>query len=255
MYRGFNLTLGRPAFNEKSKRLGENSYSRTKEIIYSELECFIGVNGIIDGTTMQNHWFPTVNADVFLSHSHADLDLAQNLAGELELHYGIKTFIDSCVWGNYADLLKQIDKKYCKNEDDNTYDYDKRNFSTSHVHMMLSTALTMMMDRTECLFFLNTPKSVTAKTNIKNKTQSPWIYSEITTSGFLRQRKPDREIPQKYITLAEDSQKHLAIEYNLFDSHLTKITSNNFWKWHKECGAKNAADALNDLYKNFRVSE
>lgn len=254
MYRGFNLTLGKPAFNEKSKNLGEGSYSNTKKIIYDDLDHFIGVNGIIDGSSMQNHWFPNVKADVFLSHSHADLDLALNLAGELEFHYGIKTFIDSCVWGNYAGLLKQIDEKYCKNDEGNTYNYDKRNFSTSHVHMMLSTALTMMMDRTECLIFLNTPKSVTAKTDIENKTQSPWIYSEITTSGFLRERKPDREIPQQYIMLAEDSQKPLSIEYSLFDSHLTNIKDDDFWRWHKNCQAKNATDALNDLYKNFRVS-
>ena len=55
------------------------------------------------------------------------------------------------------------------------YDYNKRNYSTSHVHMMLSTALTMMMDEAECVIFLNTPNALSTK-DIVHKTESPWIF-------------------------------------------------------------------------------
>ncbi|MCC5439660.1 hypothetical protein [Clostridium botulinum] len=46
-----------------------------------------------------------------------------------------------------------IDNNYCFNKDTETYDYIKRNYSTSHVYIMLSTALSMMIDRAESIFF------------------------------------------------------------------------------------------------------
>lgn len=58
--------------------------------------------------------------------------------------------------------------------------------------MMLSKALVTMMDRCECLFFLNTPSSITPADVIgeagTGSTTSPWIYSEIAMSGLIRRK-------------------------------------------------------------------
>jgi hypothetical protein len=54
--------------------------------------------------------------------------------------------------------------------------------------MMLSTALSMMIDKAECLFFLNTPNSIQA-TEAIDRTKSPWIYHEISISSLIRKRR------------------------------------------------------------------
>ncbi|MGL5262686.1 MAG: hypothetical protein ACRC9P_09930, partial [Bacteroides sp.] len=111
------------------------------------------------------------------------------LAGWLKNTFGLTVFIDSCVWGHSNDLLKEIDTNYCYQSESKVYNYQKRNYSTSHVHMMLSVALTQMIYNTECLFFLNTPNSITPK-SIISQSESPWIYSEIATTRLIKLRKP-----------------------------------------------------------------
>ena len=143
---------------------------------------------------MEEDWFPKIDADVFISHSHKDAELAKSFADWLYDSFGIKAFIDSCVWGYADELLAQIDKKYCVLMRDESgkvksYDYQKRNGSTAHVHMLLNTALQKMIDKTECLFFLNTPNSVNLDTiSRETETFSPWIYGELEFSRMVRHK-------------------------------------------------------------------
>lgn len=149
----------------------------------------------INGDNIVNEWFPTNKWDIFISHSHVDEEMAIHLAAWFNRKFKLNVFIDSFVWGSADELLRIIDKKYCvlsKNGDDITYDYDKRNFSTSHVHMMLSVALSDIIDKTECIIFLNTPNSLNINDiNIK-KTNSPWIYNEIKLSSIIARKYPRR---------------------------------------------------------------
>ena len=55
--------------------------------------------------------------------------------------------------------------------------------------MMLSTALTQMIDKTECLLFLNTPFSISTS-EVVNETESPCIYSELAVTKMLRDNAP-----------------------------------------------------------------
>lgn len=146
-------------------------FQEDEKQVKNVLRNYVLKDGVIDGSIMQSNWFPKVEADVFISHSHKDEKRAIALAGWLYKKFGIKSFIDSCIWGYSNDLLKLIDKEHCYQEETNTYDYNLRNYSTSHVHMMLSVALTMMIDNTECILS-NTPNSITTS-SIINKTESP----------------------------------------------------------------------------------
>ena len=152
-----------------------------------------GQNGVVDGTTLQNFWFPTQAAeyDVFISHSHNDLDDAVNLATWLEKRCGLRCFLDHFVWNSADDLLKRIDKVYTWEPDRNVYDYDKRNFSTSHVHAMLSMAILDIIDRSECCIFIESDESISLE-GIKTKTLSPWIYEELTYMKKGRITIPER---------------------------------------------------------------
>jgi hypothetical protein len=166
------------------------AYKSQKKEVLNDLKRYLLVDGnSLDGDKIQQNLFPDDEIDIFLSHSHGDADQVIKLAILLEKK-GFKVFVDSCVWGNSLDLLKVIDRKYCRNDDNSAYNYDKRNYSTSHVHMMLNTALHKMIDRCELFLFLGTPNSVSVKNGIENQKslKSPWIYSELSFLKHVRKK-------------------------------------------------------------------
>ena len=170
--------------------VGLEYYTEIKPDIESSLKEFIGIDGVIDGTTLQESWFPTKQKfSVFLSHSHADEKLAISIAGFLKEELNLNTFIDSCLWGYSNDLLRAIDKKYCRHSNSTYFDYEKRNYSTSHVHMMLSIALSRMINDCEAVFFLNSDNSISLGDEIsKERTASPWIYNELSLADIIEIR-------------------------------------------------------------------
>lgn len=237
MYRGFQLqldTLNLDAYKEN----GQKIYDRHSRNLKPILDGYILANGALDGAKMEAEWFPQMPADIFISHSHDDKELAISLTGWLYDCFRIVAFIDSCIWGYADDLLEIIDNQYCRNDNNVNFNYTKRNRSTTHVHMMLSTALSKMIDHSECLFFLRTPKS-TIKNIVHTKTYSPWIYSEIATSQIVRKRFPDRvlttEIMKAYSgggVLNESQKEELRVEYLLKLNHLVELTDRDLRAWN-----------------------
>ncbi|MBO6301464.1 MAG: hypothetical protein J6N15_03395, partial [Ruminiclostridium sp.] len=72
------------------------------------------------------------------------------------------------------------------------YDYEKRNQSTAHVHMILLGALAKMINRCEALVFVNTPSSLNSSDIGDNSTTgSPWIYSELLMANTFPARDPE----------------------------------------------------------------
>lgn len=172
------------------KVVGQEFYNDYKIEIQTSLQDFINENGIIDGTLLQEYWFPIKkHFDIFLSHSHNDEKLAISLAGFLKKEMGLNTFIDSCLWGYSNNLLWKIDDKYCRHSNGTSFDYYKRNYSTSHVHMMLSIALSRMIDACESVFFLNSENSIILEKELEKKlTSSPWIFNELSVADIMRIR-------------------------------------------------------------------
>jgi hypothetical protein len=254
MYKGFNLDL---VFSEEEKsdfyEIGLSTFKSNKNNVSETLKDLILTNGNFDGTKMQENWFPQIQADVFISHSHNDEKTAITLAGWLNHSFGINTFIDSCIWGYSNDLLKLIDNQFCL-QDDGYYSYQKRNFSTSHVHMMLSTALSMMIDNTECLFFLNTPNSLTTS-GIINSTLSPWIYSEITMSKLIRKKKLSNYRTENLRMFSEGAKIQLneSIEYKLDINHLTDINKTDLINWYNAYNANKTKHPIDTLYRHHKI--
>lgn len=138
-----------------------------------------------------------------MSHSHNDEKLAICLAGFLKEKLDLDTFIDSCLWRYSNDLLKELDKKYCKYSDGVSYDYDKRNYSSSHVHMMLSIALSRMIDNCEAVFFLNSENSISLSVEIdRERTSSPWIYNELSMADIIQIREYEEYRKESYLEFA-----------------------------------------------------
>lgn len=224
---------------------GQEYYETIKPNIQESLKDFIGSDGVISGTKLQKNWFPTNHQfNVFLSHSHDDEKLAIALAGFLKKELNLNTFIDSCLWGYSNDLLREIDEKYCRHSNGKSFDYDKRNYSTSHVHMMLSIALSRMIDNCEAIFFLNSENSISLNEEIrKDRTSSPWIYDELSLADTMR-IKPINEYRDTFLKFehrtydAVNESTLLNIKYDVDDvlktfislSYSDLISCANRWK-------------------------
>lgn len=258
MHRGFNLKLTPNEDDVNAyQSIGLSLYEADRNLIEKTIKSFKNPDNTINGSKLQASWFPIIKAHAFISHSHKDKDtIALTLAGWLYENFGIKSFIDSCIWGYADDLLKLIDNTYCWTDANRkTYNYTKRNHSTSHVHMMLSTALSTMMDETECLIFLNTPNSITPNRDI-DKTLSPWIYSEIAMSRLIRKKSISdyRETLGEIKTFSkggilENYTPKLNVEYDVDLSHLTNINMKSLNDWVEYKSFSNAHDALDTLYE------
>lgn len=243
---------------------GNEIHTANKKIVETNLRKFEDACGHLQAEKIIENWFPNINADVFLSHSHKDEDLIIGLAGWLSETFGLKSFIDSTVWGYSDKLLRLIDDKYCLNQSEKSYAYSKRNRSTSHVHMMLSASLMNMMDKCECIIFVNTPHSYEPAEYFEAQgvTESPWIFSEIAMTRILRQKPPEEHRPKRGsgVTTASleriSESKELHVSYPADLLHLTTLTLENLDAWEeKEGGAKNHSMSLDSLYEMKRVSK
>ena len=246
MYRAFNLTAC--DWNDISRENGDAIYKRNADTVRRSLESFLN-DKIVDGTKLKAHWFPTFKADVFISHSHMDEVDAIKCAGWLKDQFGLEGFIDSCIWGHADDLLRIIDRKYCLNPNGETYDYDKRNGSTSHVHMMLSIAIAAMLEAAECVLFINTPNSITSNESV-SKTQSPWLFFELGTMRIIGRKKPERKIVQEehFAKKATD----LKVEYEVPLSELTPLNFAHLNAWrdaHQTNPSNKGKHTLDLLYE------
>ncbi|GKX32354.1 hypothetical protein SH1V18_48340 [Vallitalea longa] len=262
MFVGYNLLLAEDSINnikDQSIDLWRNKLKQKE--FRKKLKEFINPNNHIDAKELQNEWFEEIDADIFISHSHKDKQEAEKLAAWLYDKFGIIAFIDSCVWGYADELLKEIDYNYCRINNSDTYSYELRNQSTSHVHMMLAAALTQMIDKTECTFFLNTPNALPYKEQlIDNKTYSPWLYHEIRTTKSIRRNPPKRLLTvkkgyeQKY-SVSERNQ--LIVEYDADISHLIKIDDDILqkWEWKNKDYCYTGISTLNILYNLTLGSE
>lgn len=222
-------------------KVGKKLYNEHRKCTLENLEQVIEQD-IVDGDKLQNMWFPTEIFDanegfIFISHSHQDEKLAITLAGYLYEEFNILSFIDSCVW-RHMDKLNKIlnncdkgEKKECHHCECDTF---SRNLS--YVHMMLASALSTMIDKCECVFFLNTPSSI----NINDKTQSPWIYYELNIASIIRK---ESKLPKPIMESCMDFVKFIEFTANIED--MTEIDEDTFLSWEeKRDSCDNSYEAL-----------
>ena len=250
MFASFKMDL--PCFSdsefEELYSIGKKSFEPQKSYVKESLDKYVSANGTIRAVELEADWFPSIKANVFLSHSHKDEKQVIAFAGYL-YELGISSFVDSCVWGYANDLLKKIDDEYCvqstKPSGGHTYDYDKRNYSTAHVHMLLNGALLKMLDKTECLIFLDTPNSLKTEEISNGVTNSCWIYSELLMSGSIEKKAPIR----KGVYRLDESFEHseLSVDYDVDISHLIKLSLSDISKAAKQ-SLRHGPYILDQLY-------
>ena len=160
-------------------------------------------------------FFPSVECPVFLSHSGKDKKEVRQFAQWLNEKFEIDTFIDSDLWGCIDVLQKRLDRPYqidpktrqrvtnSEKYHTATYDYTERNYSTAHVHMMLSHALTQMIHSSECFIFLRTSKSISHQDSVRG-TFSPWVFHELATVDTIKVNRSRDSLPQDDLLAQEN---------------------------------------------------
>lgn len=234
MYRGFNLRIKlNESLVESYKHQGLSIQEKYKSNILSKFKDVVRENHQLDAAKIESLFFPQIKADIFISHSHKNVDEVMALAGLLNQKFGLKIFVDSCVWESARDLQKILDDEHSWfDQSQTTYSYQAVAKSSSHAHMMLSVALSKMINATECIFFYNTPESIIPFNNA-DSTTSPWIYSEIALTQIIQKRVPQRRKTQETKLFTERGyvNESLELRYQADLGHLSLLNSQNFNTW------------------------
>lgn len=245
MYRAFDLKITNKEIENIEKynisqqvKIWENIGAQCKQDFKHEyrdlLKNYIK-DGTVDGTGLIKKIFAQNNYDIFLSHSHNDESLIFTIAGMLKKEFNLNVFVDEFYWGSADSLLKKIDDIKCK-KIDGTYDYQKRNLTTSHVHAMLTAAIMRIMDLSEVVIFVNTSNSVPILENTisgeKEYTLSPWIYEEVLLTEILRKKEwfeHRTSILKKRFEL--NKEQEIEIAYELPKNNMISIDANVISEW------------------------
>ena len=189
MYKGFKIKITKDSelFDkkfEKYRNIGEKHQNEIqkelKEYEKNLREYIDKETGKINMKKLKNSWFLEIETSIFISHSHLDLDLALAFSGWIKEKYSIDVFLDCYAWGSSDELLKIIDEKYSiKNKEKKTYDYKKRNLTTSHIHSILFNSIMKAIYKNKYFFVLDTENSISG-----DKTDSAWIFSEIEVFSY-----------------------------------------------------------------------
>lgn len=199
VFSGYNLELDEKTMMET---LGDDYYDYIeigKKHLQSgvnhfknKLRSLISLN-TINGNELEECCFPNIDADIFLSHSHKDCDLANALAGWIHKKFGLNVFVDSNVWEYSSELLEEINSHYSNKRSNGNkgylYNHESCCKASEHVNTMLTSALHKMIDKVECVILLNTDNSVRVfEDDCFASTYSPWIYSEIMSTQIVRKK-------------------------------------------------------------------
>lgn len=228
-----------------------------KAKVYKSLDYFTcGVkdnDAVIDGSALQNYVFPTGEEGkyhVFISHSHDDMNDALLLATYLQRYCNLNVFLDSYVWKSADGLLLKIDDKYCKQKD-GKYNYHRRNFSTAHIHAMLSMAIMDIINKTECCIFIESNHSIKLSslqnTNLA-KTLSPWIYEEYAMMKTLPRHRMGSGLKSFCKAVGITESRELMVAYKTNMASFMELNSKDLLSM---CGGEKALEDLYVKYDNF----
>ncbi len=108
------------------------------------------------------------NAQVFLSHSHADINKALEVKDYLEEYLDAEcVFIDSLFWDYKDDVLNKL------------AEYDDISGIEDVFTLILRESLECMIKKCPCFVFLQSKNSVSLNQDLLKITYSAWIYEEL----------------------------------------------------------------------------
>ncbi len=120
------------------------------------------------------------NAQVFLSHSHADKNKALEVKNYLEskTNHRVRVFIDSLFWDYKDDVLNELEK------------YDDTSKIKDAFTLILRESLHDMIEKCPYFVFLQSNNSVSCNQDLSCITYSAWIYEELKIAHSIRESRP-----------------------------------------------------------------
>ena len=263
MYKGYHLSMANELLLQHALKVEEYKRSgRTQKDIAQKVirEKILSGKWVIDGAGTESEWFPQLKKHVFMSHSHKDEEVALLMAGVLKDRLGVEAFVDSAAWGCYRDLADSLYASALRgyhylSESQKTI---LKSSATEHAHCMLSKSLIQMMDRCECLIFLDTPASVGLRNIAADScsTFSPWIYTEIEASRLLRRYKYPRFLEkvsnESLRSFARGEAVRVEVAYPLNLEHLERLDPQIFSQWVANAEEKKRRLA-DDQYRPYKL--
>ncbi|EMH31705.1 hypothetical protein HMPREF1423_00150 [Helicobacter pylori GAM270ASi] len=122
------------------------------------------------------------NAQVFLSHSHADKNKALEVKDYLESKTERKVFVDSLFWDYKDDVLNELAK------------YDDISKIEDAFTLILRESLQDMIEKCPYFVFLQSKNSVSNQ-GLSRITYSAWIYEELKIAHSISAINESRPIP------------------------------------------------------------
>lgn len=253
MYSRFNLKLSEKELLEIENKFedlheDDNYFGNfiNKNEISTKLKKIIEQEGVLKSEILEVDCFPQDKFEVFLSHSHKDKQLATKFAQFMRKEMGIKVFLDYQFWEYTDDIIKEL-------INDNSDSIDDITSVTSKINMILTTSLTKMINRTECLIFLNSNNSIDNSYfgDSCNYTDSPWLYYELFISELLKTNKPDR-LTKEFGLITES----VDIKFQVFLSKMVDMDSELLISWitcYRNKSHKNVLDCLYEEVKKLTM--
>ncbi|GAA8173213.1 toll/interleukin-1 receptor domain-containing protein [Helicobacter pylori] len=118
------------------------------------------------------------NAQVFLSHSHADKNKALKVKGYLESKTKHEVFVDSLFWDYKDDVLNKLAK------------YDDTSKIKDAFTLILRESLEDMIKKCPYFVFLQSNNSVSFNQDLSRITYSAWIYEELKIVHSIKESRP-----------------------------------------------------------------
>ncbi|MCK0495859.1 toll/interleukin-1 receptor domain-containing protein [Helicobacter pylori] len=112
------------------------------------------------------------DAQVFLSHSHADKNKALKVKNYLESETNHRVFIDSFFWDYKDDVLNELEK------------YDNTSKIEDAFALILRESLQDMIEKCPYFVFLESKNSVSNQ-GLSHTTYSAWVYEELKIANGL----------------------------------------------------------------------
>ncbi|GAA7266707.1 toll/interleukin-1 receptor domain-containing protein [Helicobacter pylori] len=119
------------------------------------------------------------DAQVFLSHSHADKNKALEVKNylESETNHRVRVFIDSLFWDYKDDVLNELEK------------YDDTSKIKDAFTLILRESLQDMIEKCPYFVFLQSNNSVSFNQDLSCITYSAWVYEELKIAHSIRESR------------------------------------------------------------------
>ncbi|WP_051945657.1 toll/interleukin-1 receptor domain-containing protein [Verrucomicrobium sp. BvORR106] len=214
---------------------GRSRKEKKSALVRPHLDSFLTPEGTVDATKIMDEWFTNTPHHVFISHARGDKKIALALSEWLENKLGLTSFIDSTCWGHMDNIFEMLDEKLGPLGKRHA-SYENARKAASHIHLMLSTSLTKMMNQCECVFFLNTSNSIkrvsVEKAAGEAVTHSPWLFHEIAMLKLLGRRKKEvHRTEMKNFSESAGSASFLDVRYPVDLSGILELGEAELEKW------------------------